>query len=500
VGVVVSEVTKIKRKMMIEVATLARQNRLLTEIDFLPKKLTKEGFTNYRCCEYKERAVLSERIKLLLGVNLAEHKEQRLSEVLRDVLDNPPTAEKNPPKLINVIEESCDRCPIEKIVVTDACRNCVAHHCLNSCPKKAIEFVGNRAYINKERCVECGICAKSCHFGAILELERPCSRACAVAAIEPGDNCTAQINHERCVECGACIAACPFGSISERSDFLKVIRLLQSGNPVAALVAPSFPGQFGSLVDWEMLQAGLVKLGFTEVVSVADGAEAVAEEESVEVCQRLNSGDGYILNSCCPSFKRLVQLEYPALFDHVSATESPMLKTAAMVRKGKDSTNLKCVFIGPCIAKQGEAAREGRGIIEGVLTFEELAAMLVAANINLAETNPQSIHAVSLSALGMGFCSSGGVGNAVKKVVARHGTYPGQELRVVSAAGIANCTQLLKLAAHNLLEAEFVEGMGCVGGCIGGPGTLVEAKTASRALSKFVDGSAEQASNRLLKD
>ena len=486
-GVIISEVTKIKRKMMMEFAKLALQNRLLSEIDFLPKKLTKEGFTNYRCCEYKERAVLSERIKLLLGVILAEHKDQRLSEVLRSVIENPSIYERTSANLINVIEESCDRCPIEKIVVTDACRNCVAHHCLNSCPKKAIEFVGNRAYINKERCVECGICVKSCHFGAILELERPCSRACDVSAIEPGENSTAQINGERCVECGACISACPFGAISSRSDFFKAIRLLQSGHPVAALVAPSFVGQFGPLVDWGMLQAGLVQLGFHQVVPVSEGAAIVAEEEGTEICQRLKNGDGYLLNSCCPAFKRFVQLNYPSIYDrHISNTESPMLKTARLVKQKTLGTDTKCVFIGPCIAKQGEAAREGQDLIDAVITFEELAAILVAANINLAEANGTRTTVHSLSKAGLGFCLSGGVGNAVREQITKEKGGLDKEIGVVTAAGISNCDQILKKAAENTLEAEFLEGMGCPGGCIGGPGTLVDGKTATRALSRIV--------------
>ena len=127
-----------------------------------------------------------------------------------------------------MLSKACDCCPIDKIVVTNACRNCVAHNCVNVCPRDAIKIVNKQAYIIRELCVECGLCAKACRFGAILEIERPCIRACAVGALHPGENKIAAIDHDKCVECGACIEACPFGAISERSELLPVIGFLKS--------------------------------------------------------------------------------------------------------------------------------------------------------------------------------------------------------------------------------------------------------------------------------
>ena len=484
-----SEITKIKRKMLTELAALAFQNRLLSAIDDLPKKLTQEGLTHYRCCEYKERAILTERIKLALGAQPAMVRDQRLSAVARQALAAPLAAPLDAAAdgpAIAVIAESCDRCPIEKIVVTNACRNCVAHHCLNSCPKNAIEIVANRAYINKERCVECGICVKSCRFGAILELERPCSRACALDAIVPGESSTARINYEKCVGCGACTVACPFGAIAARSDLLKVIRMLQDREPVTAIVAPSFIGQFGPLVEWSALQSGLTKLGFARTVSVARGAASVAADEGAEVLHKLRTGAGFVMNSCCPSFKKLVASQFPALAGKVSDVESPMLRTARLVREESGSAAMKCVFIGPCLAKKEEAAREGRGVIAAVLTFEELAVLLVAAGINLAEFSRESTQPESLPADGMNFCAAGGVGNAIKAEISRQDEAEAEQFRVRSAAGVAECIGLLRQAAQNGPDAEFVEGMGCAGGCLGGPGTLVEAKAAGRALARFL--------------
>ena len=477
----VSEITVIKRKVLKEVATLAWQGRM-KEIDSLPRKLTNDGIKNYRCCEYRERAVLTDRIKLAMGADL-ENDEVRLSGLVKD--SDPLNNRAQGLPMVSIIEKACDHCPIEKMVVTNACRNCVAHNCLNACPRNAIEIVNNRAYINKELCVECGLCVKACRFGAILEIERPCTRACAVGAISPGENSISKIDHEKCVECGACIAACPFGAISDRSEILQVIAFLKAGSfPTKALVAPSIAGQFGPMVNWPRLVSGLKKLGFSEVIPVALGADQVGKEESRELREKMKEGET-LFNSCCPSFKNLIEKNFPSLVTHLSTTKSPMLVTAEMVRKA--DPNVKTVFIGPCIAKKGEAKREGIGLIDAVLTFEELAAILVAAEINVADCEPavEKIASKTPSAGGVNFASSGGVMTAVS------GEDGGVEIKKTSASGIKDCMDLLKRVTKGIESYDFIEGMGCEGGCIGGPGTLVNTKVATRALRKTTENKGE---------
>jgi ferredoxin hydrogenase large subunit len=477
-----SEIIVIKRKVLKELATLAWQDRM-KEIDSLPRKLTNDGITNYRCCEYRERAILTDRIKLGMGAILEENDDVRLSSLVKD-LNTLKNREQTLP-IVSIIEKACDRCPIDKMVVTNACRNCVAHNCLNACPRKAIEIVNNRAYINKELCVECGLCVKACRFGAILEIERPCSRACAVGAISPGENSSAKIDHEKCVECGACIAACPFGAISDRSEILQVIAFLKAESfPTKALVAPSIAGQFGPMVDWSRLVSGLKKLGFSEVIPVALGADQVGKEESQELRERQTEGEA-LFNSCCPSFKNLIEKNFSSLATHLSKTKSPMLVTAEMVRKA--DPNAKTVFIGPCLAKKGEAKRSGIDLIDAVLTFEELAAILVAAEINLAECKPveEKIVGGIPSARGINFARSGGVMRAVT------GDDQGAKVKSISASGIKECLELLTKVSKGIEAYDFVEGMGCEGGCIGGPGTLVNTKVAARALRKTTENKGE---------
>lgn len=475
---IVSEVTKIRRKVLKEVASLLFKNTLLDEIDFLPKKLITEGLTRYRCCQHKEKAILRERIKLALGVDPANYEEEvTLKEIAEEVLTD--DGHRVKPPYISIIEEACDQCSIEKIVVTNACRNCVAHNCVNTCPRGAITIVDNQTFIIKEKCIECGLCVKACSYGAIIEIERPCNRSCSVNGIIPGEKSTVQIDYDNCLECGACAVACPFGAISFKSEIVNVYKLLTNpDNRVVAMLAPAFIGQFGIKIDEEVITMGLKKLGFSEVFLVAEGADEVIKEEGAELKEKLHDDKGIMFNSCCPSFKGLVEKHYPELMKFVSATESPMIKTAKIARADE---KIKTVFIGPCITKKVEAYQEDQQIIDAVLTFEELTALLVGAGINLAriqETVSKPEFNAFSSWEAKNFCRSGGVGEAIKIGTGLSG------LKIETANGLGECIKALNKVKVGVLKADFLEGMGCQNGCIGGPGTIIKPQVALGLLAK----------------
>jgi len=496
----VSEVVKIRRRVLTEIAKLCFNDVLLEEIDSVPRKLVNDGITHYRCCKYKEMAILKERIKLVLGVSLRDfNKDKHLAdfaeEKLAEISVNDSSDYKREDNIISIIEEACDHCSIDKIVVTNACRNCVAHSCVNSCPKQAITVVNNRAYILKDKCIECGLCVKACSYGAIIEIDRPCNRACSVGAIVPGDKATAKIDTEVCIECGSCIVACPFGAISSPSEIVKAISFLKNTEKkVVAMVAPSYIGQFGNGVDWETLVNGLKKMGFYDVVMVAKGADTVIEKESEELIEKLNQEETTLFNSCCPSFKNLIKIHFPNLYKNISSTDSPMLEIAKTILDIDNTVD--CIFIGPCLGKKGEVLREGGDLITAVLTFEELIAMFVAADINLAkilqEDNlnssylekrssiPASINQVSFDAVN--FCKNGGVSQAVINQLKKQFK---NEVCSTSVSGISECKRLLELISKEKSQYDFVEGMGCDDGCIGGPGILVKPSKARGILKKM---------------
>jgi ferredoxin hydrogenase large subunit len=454
-----TEIDKIRRQVLTEVSRLTFEGRLLREIEELPYKLYDEGIRNYRCCQYKERAVLKERIRLAVGQDPKRDREPLVNAAIKALKED-----KVEGSMLRVIDIACDRCPIDAILVTDACRNCVAHNCVNACPKKAIQIINGKAVIDKEKCVECGLCAKACSFGAILQLQRPCERSCEVKAISSSEDRHAVIDEEKCVSCGACTVGCPFGAISYKSEIVPVIKRLKEKDDVIALVAPSISGQFGRSVSLGQVITGLKELGFSEIREVAVAADEVAKLEAEEEI------DGWLTNSCCPAYKNYVTKHFPELKDHVSHQLSPMALMATQIRKEKPNSYL--VFIGPCLSKKEEAQE----LVDAVLTFEEIACMFVARDINLA-TLGKSPYTDSPSKYGLGFAQSGGVSAAL-------GTY--KSVKVKTLNGLSECKKALLLAKANRIDAEFLEGMACSGGCVGGPGTLVDANFSRRVLQSEI--------------
>lgn len=451
-----TEIDKIRRQVLTEVARLAFEGQILRKIEDLPYKLYDQGIRNYRCCQFKERAVLKERIRLALGEDPVLDREPLVNAAIRAL-----KKEKINGPMLKVIDIACDHCPIDAILVTDACRNCVAHSCVNTCPKKAIQILNGKAMIDKEKCVECGLCAKACSFGAILHIKRPCERSCQANAISSSEDRHAIIDANKCVACGACTVGCPFGAISYKSEILPVIKKLQAKSEVIALIAPAIAGQFGRGVTLNQVVRGLKELGFAKVNEVALGADEIADLEANE------KTDTWLTNSCCPAYKKYIEKQFPELEPHLSKQLSPMAFLAKKIKVEKPESFL--VFIGPCLAKKEEVCD-----VDAVLTFEELACMFVAKDINLAILSEMAL-GKRPTKYGLGFACSGGVSKAITNI---------KPIQVKTASGLEECKTMLLLARAGKLEADFLEGMACIEGCIGGPGTLVEARFSRRVLEK----------------
>ncbi|HKL74632.1 MAG TPA: 4Fe-4S dicluster domain-containing protein [Halanaerobiales bacterium] len=473
----ISEVVKIRRRVYTELVRLELENKLEEKIDKIPKKLINDDSPRHRCCEFKERAIIRDRIKLALGFDPEDYPEAPLSKLASKL--NEVDADYN---AVKVLEKACDSCPIDKYMVTDACRNCVAHKCVNACPKDAIVVIQNRAFIDQDKCIECGRCAKVCPYNAINENKRPCVRACAVDAITSDENRRAEIDDDKCVNCGSCIVACPFGAIDYISYIVQVLKLLKNRNTeVAALLAPSFTGQFGVRVQPEMVKKALKEIGFTEVVEVAYGADKVVEEESEEFLERMEAGKEVMTTSCCPGFKTLVNEHYPELSNYVSTTVSPMIKTADYLKEKNEE--IKTIFIGPCIAKKSEAAAYEN--IDYVLTFEELVSIIVGFGINLEKMDTgEKID--DASKLGRIFPYSGGVSTAIESYL-ENKKIDIDNIKFEAAQGLDECKTKLEAIKENEAEFSFLEGMACEKGCVDGPGNLIKAVVAKKLVKDFAD-------------
>lgn len=476
---IVTELTKIKRRVYTSLARLAIKDQLAERIDDLPGIIATADSPRHRCCEYKEQAILRERIKLALGFDPSLYKEASLAEVAENV-DHP----QNCSRVIQVLSIACDRCPIDKFMVTDACRNCLAHSCVHVCPKNAIFIIDNRAFIDQSRCVECGRCFEACAFGAIHQNSRPCARACAVNAIQADINRKASIDYDKCVGCGNCIIGCPFGAIGDQTRIVQVVRMMRNPDVrVKAILAPSFVGQFGAKIAPGTVKAVLRGIGFDEVYEAALGADMVAVNEAHELLEKLMDGHSCMTSSCCPSFVHLIEKHFPQLADKASSTVSPMVALARSIKASEPEA--KVVFIGPCITKKIEARKEGT--VDAVLTFEELECIFVAYGVNLAEVHSAEEFS-DASSHGRNFAYAGGLRGVVADLLEAEGH--GGALKPIQVDGIQNCMDALQRLADGTLEYNFIEGMGCQGGCVGGPASLLHGKVAAKLAQKFAGESA----------
>ena len=438
-----TKVQHLKYKVLREVARQAWADTLLENVLDIPKTIVPGKTSTMRCCVYKERAILSERVRIAMG------------------------GDKENPNVIEVIDIACDECPAAGYEVTDSCRGCLAHRCEDVCKKGAISFDHNHvAHIDKSKCIECGACAKVCPYSAIINRKRPCQIACKVKAISINDDNAAAIDNNKCIQCGACVYQCPFGAISDKSYILNVIDLIKKSEDnskykVYAMVAPSISSQFTYAKLGQVIK-GLKELGFFTVVEAALGADMVAQAESKELAEK-----GFLTSSCCPAFVQYIEKSFPQLKEFVSHNLSPMATLAKYI-KLTDPT-AKVVFIGPCTAKKAEAQLESvKPYVDTVLTFEELQALFDSRDIDITALEEDVLD--NASYYGRIFARSGGLSDAVKQGLIEQNI--DFELKAIPCDGIEACRTALLRKSKNVLDANFIEGMACVGGCIGGAGCL----------------------------
>ena len=475
----VTEVVKLRRKVMTELAQMAFEGRLQDDVEKILYTVVTEEGPRYRCCVHKERAVLQDRIRLALSQPMTVSLKNAASEALKEGMADMP--------FVQVMPVACDQCPLDKFIVTDACRNCLAHSCIASCPKKAISVVANRSYIDKTKCVECGLCKRSCPYGAIIEISRPCERACDLGAISADQKRQAKIDYNKCVSCGACKMACPFGAISDRSMIVQVIQNIKRSRRVYAMLAPSFIGQFGVQVKPGQIIDGLLKLGFHSVREVSVGADAVALEDAREFIEKTTGGQTLLTSSCCPAFVGMVNKHLPDMQQYISSVVSPMVASAMEIKK--EDPEAVVVFVGPCIAKK-EEAKEHSAHVDYVLTFEELAALVVGGGINISESKETNFNSEATTDANL-FARSGGVLRAVENTLAF--LAPGLVVRAEHCDGLASCRSCLQEIRDGKRSLNFVEGMACLSGCVGGPGTLTDSRVTTRLVETFANSSAKKA-------
>ena len=451
-----TKVQHLKYKVLREVARLAWEDQLLDKLMDIPTKLVPGNEPTMRCCVYKERAILGERVKLAMG------------------------GDKTNPNVIEVLEIACDECPVGGHEVTNACRGCLAHRCEDACKFGAISFDRDHvAHIDKSKCKECGACAKVCPYTAIVSRKRPCQNACKVQAISMNEDKSAKIDNSKCIECGACVYQCPFGAIMDKSYILSAIDAIKNSDKgekykVYAIVAPSIASQF-SYAKLGQVITGLKTLGFNQVIEAALGADMVAMKEACELSEK-----GLLTSSCCPAFVKYIKANFPTLVKHISHNLSPMALLAKHIKK--NSPTAKVVFIGPCTAKKAEAQLdEVKDYVDCVLTFEELQALFDSRDLDLSAFEESTLD--NASYFGRIFARSGGLTDATMQAMKEQNI--DFEIKPVVCDGIEACRMALLKLNKGVLDGNFIEGLACVGGCIGGAGCLTHGEKSKADVDKY---------------
>ena len=452
-----TKVQHLKYKVLREVARQAWNDTLTQNLLDIPKIIVPGNTPTMRCCVYKERAILEERVKIAMG------------------------GDRKNPNTIEVIEIACDECPMGGYEVTNACRGCLAHRCEDVCKFGAITFdMQHVAHIDKSKCKNCGACSKVCPYTAIVDRKRPCENACKIKAIKMKENKAAAIDNDKCIACGACVYQCPFGAITDKSYILDVINLIKGSEnnknyKVYAVVAPAISSQF-TYAKLGQVISGLKKLGFYTVVEAALGADMVADAESKELVEK-----GFLTSSCCPAFVSYIEKSFPDLLPFVSHNLSPMATISKYLKEHEEPC--KVVFIGPCTAKKSEVQRkEVQPYVDAAMTFEELQALFDSRDIDIT-TLPEDV-LDNASYFGRIFARCGGLADAVAEGMKEHGETD-FELKPCSCDGIEACRVALLKKSKNLLDANFIEGMACIGGCIGGAGCLTHGAKNRAEVDKY---------------
>ncbi len=491
-----TQVSDLRKDVFVEVARIAYESdNINDDLESIPYKLSPDENPRFRDSVYRERAVSSERTRLALGLSLRpQNKPVHITSGLDEATVDEMYYE---PPLMQVIPSACNACEDNVYEVSNLCRGCLAHSCMEVCPRDAITHVDGQAHIDESKCIKCGKCKSACPYDAIGKKVRPCSVACGVKAIESDEYGRAVINQEKCLSCGMCMVSCPFGAIADKSQIFQLIRCMKNGGEVVAEIAPAYAGQFGKEATPDKIYAALLKLGFSQVYEVALGADIGAVTEAHDYVYHVKTGEKpFLLTSCCPAWSMLAKKQFPEIIDSVSKELTPMVATARSIKK--EHPNAKVVFIGPCAAKKLEAMRKTvRSDVDFVITFEELDAMFEARGIDPKTIESQG-HLHDATAAGRGYAVAGGVSKAIENCI--HEYYPDVEVQIEHVEGLDECKKVLMLAKAGRKNGYLIEGMGCPGGCVAGAGTLIPVPEAKKDVQQIVKDSTKKLPPKQLRE
>ncbi len=472
------QTSHIKREILVRLIKAFYSDNFGENARLIPYKMRPKDYeVAYRCCVYKERAILRDRTIAGLGLSIEDTDDSiHMAELAEKVLERK-QPEEHP---LTVLQTACKGCVPSRIYVTDLCQGCVARPCVNTCKFGAITVKNGKSVIDPEKCKNCGMCAQVCPYQAITKIIVPCESACPVGAIAKDENGHARIDFEKCISCGKCVSACPFGAVHEKSQIIDVLKQIKAGKKLIAMVAPAMFGQLPC--SPKQLKAAIMELGFADVYEVAQGADVTTKNEAEEFEERLMKGAEFMTTSCCAGYNELVDKLVPELKPFRSETKTPLYYTAEIVKK--EHPDAVTVFFSPCVAKRREALKNPD--VDYVLNYEEVGAWFIARNIKVEDCG-EAAFKTEASAEARNYAVTGGVANAVKSLLPEElPTYP----VVIDGLNKQSIRDLKKYAKNGVCElGNLIEVMACTGGCLGGNATVNAFKPALKQLTNYVNES-----------
>jgi len=473
--------SRLKRDILVRIARLQFEGKLSEGVHEIPRELAPTGSNSIRCCIYHDREILRHRVIARLGCGLEDYDdEKRLIDYVNEALNR----EKPTAPMHTVLDLACNACVRSHFMVTNACLACVARPCMVNCGRKAIEIKEGRAHIDSEKCASCGLCLQNCPYHAIIKIPVPCEEGCPVGAISKNENGRERIDYNKCINCGNCMRECPFGAMMDKSQLVDVIKHIMNKKNVVAMYAPAVAAQFR--VEPGRLEGALLAAGFSNVLEVALGADITAEKEAAEFTERMEKGEKMMTTSCCPAFVRTVRLHVPELANCVSDTRTPMHYTAEIAKN--KYPGCITVFIGPCLAKRREGIDDD--FVDYVISIEELGALFVAKEIDVAQATPAPGEKLPTSS-GRNFARSGGVAQAVRARLKDPSILRETVIDGLDKEGMKRLAEFGKINTGKLPYTEgtpnLIEVMTCQGGCIAGPSVVTNTKVALMQLAKYAD-------------
>ena len=321
--------------------------------------------------------------------------------------------------------------------------------------------------------------------------ERACQKSCIFDAIETGKEGELFINPSRCEGCAACIDACKSNHLAASKDVLPAMRAVRNASgPVYLMIAPAFSGQFRGHVTAGKLRSACKALGFTGMVEVALFADILTLKEALEFERHVREpGDFQLTSCCCPVWIAMIRKRYHELLPHVPGAVSPMVACGRFLKR--IHPDAVTIFVGPCLAKKKEAKEPDiADAVDYVLTFQEMQDIFDAAEISLEELpEEEKEHA---SKAGRLYARTGGVSQAVEEMVRQLSPDGKIGVRCEQANGTKECMEMMRRIQNKETDANFFEGMGCVGGCVGGPKAIIDSEKGKRYVDEYAKNSIYQ--------